>query len=277
VVENVKTLLIRLFIENWPRKLISLILAMIIWMMVSRSMTVNKVIPNVSVRVSNLPADKTIEGMQINGILSKRISLTLIGHRDALDEISAKDLEVVIDAKDKSQEWIATIDKKNIVSLNPDFDVAKQVSRILPVEMIVRQSKLIRERIPITVTQPIGEVPKGYQYLDIYPYELSVNVKGPEEAVKRLKNRGLKLTFNLNDISQENLDTLQSSNRADKTDEISFFVPDSWKKISSLRLRLRSMIPWPKRSGLTFPVKISCLLVFRSRSPSFSPRTIAIL
>jgi hypothetical protein len=232
VVENVKTLLIRLFIENWPRKLISLILAMIIWMMVSRSMTVNKVIPNVSVRVSNLPADKTIEGMQINGILSKRISLTLIGHRDALDEISAKDLEVVIDAKDKSQEWIATIDKKNIVSLNPDFDVAKQVSRILPVEMIVRQSKLIRERIPITVTQPIGEVPKGYQYLDIYPYELSVNVKGPEEAVKRLKNRGLKLTFNLNDISQENLDTLQSSNRADKTDEISFFVPDSWKKIS---------------------------------------------
>ncbi len=230
--ENVRTLLIRLFVENWPRKLISLILAMIIWMMVSRSMTVNKVIPNVAVRVSNLPADKTIEGMQINGILSKRVSLTLIGHKAALDEISSKDLEVVIDAKDKSQEWIAAIDKKNLVSLNPDFDIAKQVSRILPVEMIVRQSKLITERIPITVTQPIGEVPKGYQYLDIYPYQLSVTVNGPEEAVKRLKNRGLKLTFNLNDISQEDLDTLQSSSKADKSDEISFFVPDSWKKIS---------------------------------------------
>jgi hypothetical protein len=232
VAENVKTLLTRLFIENWPRKLISLILAMIIWMMISHSMTVNKTIPNVAVRVSNLPADKTIEGMQINGILSKRITITLIGHKAALDEISSKDFEVVIDAKDRSQEWIAAIDKKNLVSLNPDFDINKHVSRIIPVEMIVRQSKLVTERIPITVTQPIGEVPKGYQFLDIYPYQLSVTVNGPEEAVKRLKNRGLKLTFNLNDISQEDLDGLQSSTRADKSDEISFFVPDSWKKIS---------------------------------------------
>jgi hypothetical protein len=223
-----KTLLIRLFIENWPRKLISLILSMLIWMMVSRSMTINKVIPNIPVRVSNLSPDKTIEGMQINGILNKRISLTLVGHKTALDEITGRDLEIVIDAKDKSQEWIALIEKKNLVSLNPDFDIAKHVSRVLPTEMIVRQSKLISERIPVTVTQPIGEVPKGYQLLDIYPYQLSVTVNGPEEAVKRLKTRGLKLTFNLNDIRQEDLDVLQ--NRSG-TDEISFFVPNSWKKI----------------------------------------------
>ncbi len=227
-----KTLLIRLFIENWPRKLISLVLAMIIWMMISHSMTVTKVVPNIPVRVFNLPPEKTIEGMQINGILSKRVSLTLIGHKTALDEISARDLEIVIDAKDKSQEWIASIEKKNLVSLNQDFDVAKQISRVIPTEIIVRQSKLITEKIPITVTQPIGEVPKGYQFLDIYPYQLSVSVNGPEEAVKRLKNRGLKLTFNLNDIRQEELDDIQNSNRADQSDEISFFVPDSWKKIS---------------------------------------------
>lgn len=230
--ENVKTLLIRFFIDNWPRKLISLILAMIIWMMVSHSMTVTKVVPNIPVRVANLPAEKTIEGMQLNGILSKRVSLTLIGHKEALDEISSKDLEVVIDAKDKAQEWIANIDKKNLVSVSADFDVAKQISRVIPTELIVRQSKLITERIPITVTQPIGEVPKGYQFLDVYPYRLSVAVNGPEEAVKRLKNRGLKLTFNLNDIRKEDLDALQNSNKAEKSDEISFFVPDLWKKIS---------------------------------------------
>jgi hypothetical protein len=227
-----KTLLIRLFIENWPRKLISLVLAMIIWLLVSHSMTVSKVIPNIPVRVTNLPPEKTIEGMQINGILSKRVTLTLNGHKKALDEISAKDLEVVIDAKDKSQEWIAAIDKKNLISLNPDFDIAKQISKVIPTEIIVRQSKLITEKIPITVTQPVGEVPKGYQFLDIYPYQLSITVNGPEEAVKRLKNRGLKLTFNLNDIRQEDLDALQSSNQADKSDEISFYVPDSWKRIS---------------------------------------------
>ena len=111
-----KTLLIRLFINNWPRKVLSVVLSMIIWMLVSHSMTISKIVPNVPVRVTNLPAEKTIEGMQVDGTLSKRISLTLVGHQSALDEIQAKDLEVVIDAKDKTHEWIATIDKRTFSS-----------------------------------------------------------------------------------------------------------------------------------------------------------------
>jgi hypothetical protein len=224
-----KTLLIQLFIENWPRKLISLILAMIIWIMVNHSMTVNKVIPNVPVRVSNLPSDKTIEGMQLNGNLNKRVTLTLVGHKTALDEISAKDLEVVIDAKDKPFEWIASIDKKNIVSLNPNFDVNKEISRVMPVEMIIRQTKLITEKIPITVTQPIGDPPKGFQLLDVYPYQLYVTVTGPEETIKLQKSRGVKLTFNLSNIRKSDLDSLDTK---EKSDEVSFFIPDSWKKIA---------------------------------------------
>lgn len=226
-----KSLLIRLFIENWQRKLISLILAAIIWMVVSHSMTTTKVIPNISVRVINLPSDKTIEGMQVNGHLNKRVSLTVNGHREALEELSSKDLEVILDAKDKGPEWIATITQKNLISLNPDFDPAKMLSRVTPIEMIVRQSKLVTEKIPVLVTHPIGEAPKGYQFLDVWPYQLSVTVQGPEEAVKRIKSRGLKLTFNLNDVSQEQLDAIQSK-QGETSDEVSFFVPDSWKKIS---------------------------------------------
>ncbi len=203
---------------------------MIIWMMVSHSMTVTKVIPNIPVRVVHLPHEKTIEGMQVNGLLNKRISLTIIGQKAALDELSAKDLEVEIDAKDKGHEWIATITQKNLVSHNPQFDPIKMVSKVMPIEMIVRQSKLVTEKIPIMVTHPIGEAPKGYQYLDVWPYQLSVTVTGPEEAIKRLKNRGLKLTFNLNDITTTELDALASAN-GEHSDEISFAVPDSWKKI----------------------------------------------
>lgn len=227
-----KTILIRLFIDNWQRKLIALILAMVIWMVVSHSMTVTKVVPNIPVRVTNIPPGKTIEGMQVNGILNKRVSLSLIGHKTALEDISAKDLEVVIDATDKSQEWIANITQKNLVSLNPDFDPSKMLSKIIPVEMIIRQSRLVTEKIPIVVTHPIGEAPKGYQFLDIWPYQLSITVNGPEEAIKRIKTRGLKLTFNLSDITAEQLNALQSPNETEKADEVSFHVPDSWKKIS---------------------------------------------
>lgn len=230
-----RTLLIRLFIENWQRKLISLILAMIIWMVVNHSLTATKTVPNIPVRVTNLSAERTIEGMQVNGILNKKISLSISGHKSALDELSSKDLEVVIDAKDKSQEWIATINQKNLVSLNPSFDPAKMISRVSPIEMIIRPSKLVTERIPIIVTQPIGEAPKGYQYLDVWPTQLSITVTGPEEAIKRLKNRPPKLTFNLNDIPQADLDNLLTA-RPGKTDEVSFSVPHSWKKVALAQL-----------------------------------------
>ena len=227
-----KTLLTRLFLENWQRKLIALILAMIIWMVVSHSMTVTKVVPNIPVRVTNLSADKTVEGMQVSGVLNKRVSLSLTGHAAALDELSAKDLEVVIDAKGQSQEWIATITEKHLVSLNPDFDPGKTISRMTPVKMSIRPCKVVTEKIPIIVTHPIGEAPKGYQLLDVWPHQLSITVTGPEEVVKRIKSQGLKLTFSLADISQEQLDTLQPADPGEQTDEVSFLVPEVWKKIS---------------------------------------------
>src|SRR3989344_4359200 len=227
-----KSLLHRLFIQNWPRKLISCILAMIIWIIVHHSMTATKILSDLSVRVIHLSPGKTIEGMQVNGLLKKRISLTVIGMKEALDELTSNDFEVVIDAKDKTGEWIATIDKKNLIGLKPNLDVSKIISKVIPTEMIIRHSKLVTEKIPITITQPIGEMPRGYQFVDIWPYQLSVTVNGPEETVKQLKTRGLKLTFNLNDISKDQLDEIRASNSRSDIDEFSFFVPEPWKKIT---------------------------------------------
>ena len=227
------TLLKQFFLENWVRKLFSLILAMIIWMMVSHSMTSSKVVQNVPIRVIHLPEGKTIEGMQASGMLQERMTLTLHGNKTSLDEVSERDLEIILDAEGKPNEWTTTIGKKNIISLNPDFVPTKALSRITALEKTVKQSKLVTERIPVLVTAPIGEAPKGYQYLDVFPYQLYVTIAGPEEEVKRLKTRGgLKLTFNLSEISKAELDALQTSKKRGQTDEISYFVPNSWKKIA---------------------------------------------
>ncbi len=227
-----KTLLRRLFLEHWHRKLLSLILAVIIWLIINHQMTVTKHIHNIPVRVENLPIEKTIENMQVNGILNKRITLTITANKSVMDELTGKDLEVVIDARGKPDQWIATINKKNLVSLNSDIDINKAISRVVPYDLIIKQSKLITDKIPILVSQPIGEAPKGYQYIGIYPYRLHVTVTGPEETVKRLKARGQKLTFNLSDLTRSELDALLTNNRKENSDEVSFFVPNSWKKIS---------------------------------------------
>lgn len=224
-----KTLLSRLILENWQRKLISLILAMIIWIVVHHSMQVTKTIQNIPVRVTHIPPGKTIEGMQTDGLLNKKIALTLTGNKDVMDELSSKDLEVIIDASNKEAEWIATIEKKNLLGLNPELNLQKVISRVAPSDMIIKQSKLVTEKIPVLVTQPIGEAPKGYQFLDVWPYQLNLTVTGPEDTVKKLKTRGLKLTFNLSDISKDELETLFA---AKEGDEASFFIPNSWKKVS---------------------------------------------
>ena len=248
-----KTLLRRLLIENWPRKLLSLILAMLIWMVVNNSMTTSKLIHNIPVRVTNLPQGKTVEGMQMDGILNRRLTLTITGNKSAMEELSGKDLEVIIDAQGESDQWIANIAKNNLVSLKSDLDIAKMISSVTPTTFAVRQNRLITEKIPISVTQPLGEAPKGYQFLDVWPYQLFVTIQGPEETVKKLKAKGLKLTFNLHDISKEELDALFAAKK-EGIEEVDYFIPAAWKKIN---LPMLSEMPIPIDDPLCKDLKLS--------------------
>ncbi|NGX45703.1 MAG: hypothetical protein K940chlam2_00882 [Chlamydiae bacterium] len=222
----------RLFFESWQRKLISIILAVIIWIMVNQSLIATKTISNIPVRVINIPPEKTIVELQSDGTLTKRVTLTLVGNKTLLDELNSNDLEVVLDAAGHKGEWVATISRRNLSSLNPELNLLKGVSRVSPANVIIRLTKLVSEKIPVFITQPIGEPPRDYQYLDVWPYQLTLNVSGPEEVVKRLKTKGVRLTFDLSDISKAQLDTLHARADSVKGDEVSFFVPDQWKRVS---------------------------------------------
>ncbi len=226
-----KALCKQLFLDNWQRKSVALLLGMVIWLTVNHSLTSTKVINNVPVRVINLPLGKTVEGMQNNGRLSKRLNLTVIGNTHTLQDLNGNDLEVVIDATGQPDEWSASISKKNLVSLNPEVDINKGISKVYHSNFILRMTKLVTEKIPVVVTRPIGEAPRGYQFLDIWPYTLSLTVSGPEDVIKRLKTKEQKITFNLNDISKAQLDALAVSQSSEKSDVVSFFVPDQWKQI----------------------------------------------
>ncbi len=229
--EPMKTLFTSFFLNHWQRKAVSFLLAIIIWLVINHSLTSTKTIANVSVRIVNIPQGKTIEGIQTSGRLNKRLTLSLVGNTTLLDELTSNDLEVVIDASNKSDEWIAIISKKNLVSLNPEIDISKGISRVYHPSFIIRLTKLVSEKISIEITQPIGEAPRGYQFLDVWPYHLQLTVSGPEEAIKRLSMKEQKLTFNLNDISKGQLDTLATAQDDEKNEVVSYYVPEQWKQI----------------------------------------------
>ncbi|WP_194847536.1 CdaR family protein [Candidatus Neptunochlamydia vexilliferae] len=227
-----KSLFKKLFLEHRNRKLLAIILAIAVWFLVNNTLITSKTVINVPVKIENIPPGKTVEGIQSNGFLTKRVNLTIEGNKKLLSELNSNDLQVVFDATGREGEWIASINKKNLRSDNPDVNVSQGIRKVSQQNFIIKLTNLMSEKIPIIITKPIGEAPRGYQFIDVWPYELSVTVSGPANVVKNLKHRGLKLTFNLNDITKGQLDQLTSKDTDEHKDVVSFFVPNHWKQIS---------------------------------------------
>jgi hypothetical protein len=125
-----KALFQRYFLQHWPRKLVALIAAIIIWFLVSESMTLTRTFCDVPIRLIHVPADKTIVGLQSNGLLQQKINLILTGKRVTIEKLHPSDMEVILDAHGKEQSWLAKVDKKNIISLVPHFHPEKDLSEV---------------------------------------------------------------------------------------------------------------------------------------------------
>lgn len=219
-----------IFLQNWQRKLVALLTAIVVWLFVNHSISETKTISNVPIRIINLPVDKTILGLLPNGMLSRRVTLTLTGSKDVIDELESSDLEVLLDASTaNTDEWIVQISKKNLVSLNPSIDLLQHISQVNHTDFIIKLSKHVTAKIPLNIESPKGQSPAGYEYLDIWPQHLSQTVSGPEEEVQKLKEKGLEVTFDLANVSKADLENIKNQTHPD---EISFPVPKKWKQVS---------------------------------------------
>lgn len=229
-----KSLLIKIFIAHWPRKLLAILLATVIWFVVNHSLTSTRTINNIPVRIINIPAGKTVEGLQPNNRLAKKLNVTFVGNKTILEELTPYDFEIVLDAQGRPDEWIAAISTKNIVSLNPEIDIPAGIKRIYHPNLLIRMTTVVTDKIPVIFTQPLGEAPRGYQFLDVWPYRLSLTATGPESVIRQLKMKELRITFNLSDISKAQLDEISraSEEKGSHSDVVSFMVPDEWKQLN---------------------------------------------
>jgi hypothetical protein len=232
MVKKMISFLKKLFLENWQRKLLAIILAMIVWIVVNHSLSTSKIISDIPIKVINIPKQKTIIGINQNGILNEKITLNLTGNKNILDHLTSSDLLVLIDAKDKPNYFEETIIKNNLISIDSKFNLERSIKRIKPTPFEIKLSEVLTENIPIYLTDPIGEAPFGYEFADVFPFKLNISVSGPEETIKKIKANSLNLTFNLNDITKEELDALYNKNQNLKKDVINYLVPTSWKKIN---------------------------------------------
>ena len=221
-----------LFTNNWQQKGVALFIGLLIWFMVNHSLTETKALPNVPIRVISIPEDKMIVGMMPNGLLNRRINLTVTGSKSVIDQLEPGDLEVMIDASTfDADDQVIKIARSNLVNHNPELDVVSHISEVVHPEFVLKLSKMITAKVPITVLPPKGSPPQGYDYLDIWPQKMTQTITGPEEQVEALINKGIEVTFDFNDISKNDLDKIKPSRENFHDDEVSFFVPSSWKKV----------------------------------------------
>lgn len=226
------TYLKTLFFHQWKRKTFAFFLSIFVWFMVNQSLTTTRTILNIPIRVINLAPNYTIEGLSSNGKLNKKINLTLVGNKEVIDPLESSDLEIVVDAENQTTEWPIILSKKNLVANNPELDLMQGISKVHHAPFSLIPAKLITEKINIHVDSPTGEAPRGYQFLDIWPYKFELTIKGPEEVINRIKHRDFKLAFNLSDVSKKELDKLNKEDEEGACKVVSFPIPDSWKIVN---------------------------------------------
>lgn len=224
--------LAKFLFHQWERKLLSILIAITAWFFVDHSIIATKAIQGIPIRIVNLPKDKTITAILPNGYLHKRVTLNITGTKDVIDRIEPGDLEVVLDASNQPNEWLIQISKKNLVSLNPEIDLANHVSNVDPYDFTITLSPFITDKIPIFIPAPIGNPPDGYEFLDIWPNKFFHTLSGPQEPILNLKTKGIKQFFDLSKITKEQLDSLKTPNQGLHDDEIAFPVPEEWKQIT---------------------------------------------
>lgn len=220
-----------LLIQNWQKKVLSIVLATIIWILLDQSLTTTRTFNGVVVRIINIPEGKTVEGLQNNQTLNKRISVTVTGKKTLLDDLTVADFEVVIDAQGQEQEWVQTISKKNLVPLNNELNFSSGIDRATSSGVIIKLTKLAQEKIPVYISC-IGEAPKPYFFLDVVPPRLTITIQGPQDIVKRYKQKGATLIVQLSDIPKSALEALSSGHGSSNSDVVSFAVPEELKVVS---------------------------------------------
>ncbi len=287
MVEKMKALLRKLFVDNWQRKLLAIILSMIIWMVINHSITTTRTIDDIKVRVINIPENQTVKGMLQTGYLKDTIALTITGNTSLIENINGNDLEVVVDATDQNDEWTAIANKNNLFSTNPEMLIEGNIKNVQPKELNLQLAKLVTERVEVYLRKPIGPTPKEYTFLDIFPHQLYITITGEENIVKDLKAKGLHLTFNLDTISKNELDTIKPITDKDK-ETISFFVPTSWKKIDVPEISTSSIeiddplakslrIVFIKETFITINTQIPVTLYFPLKNKeNINPKTVSI-
>jgi YbbR domain-containing protein len=170
-------LLRRIFLEDWSLKLLSLAIALVLWLVVTGQN--EPVMAHVNVQLNFIRP----QSLEISNDPPRTVDVMLTGSRSKLDDLTALDLVATVDiSNEQPGERVLRLADKAIISLPQGV----KVDGFQPSAIPIRLEQIIVRQIAIEPKLE-GKPPDGYQVYAVRPSKGSVTVRGPESRVNALQ------------------------------------------------------------------------------------------
>lgn len=170
-------LLRRIFVEDWSLKLLSLAIAIVLWLLVTGQN--QPVTAHVNVQLNFIRP----QSLEISNDPPRTVDVMLTGSRNKLDDLTSLDLVATIDLSDqRAGERVLRLADKVSITLPQGI----KVDGFQPSAIPIRLEEILDRQVPVEVKLE-GKPDEGFEVYSVYPNKGSVTVRGPASRVNALQ------------------------------------------------------------------------------------------
>jgi YbbR domain-containing protein len=175
---RVEKLLRRIFIEDWSLKLLSLAIAIVLWLLVTGQNQPVTAHVNVQLNFIRPPS------LEISNDPPRTVDVMLTGSRNKLDDLTSLDLVATVDISDqRAGERILRLADKAQITLPQGI----KVDSFQPSAIPIRLEEIVERQVAVDAKVE-GKPADGFEVYSVYSDKGSVAVRGPASRVNSLQN-----------------------------------------------------------------------------------------
>jgi YbbR domain-containing protein len=174
---RMQKLLRRVFVEDWRVKLLSLAIAIVLWLLVTGQN--QPVTAHVNVQLNFIRP----QALEISNDPPRTVDVMLTGSRNKLDDLTSLDLVATVDLSDqRAGERVLRLADKAQITLPQGI----KVDGFQPSAIPIRLEEILDRQIAVEARLE-GKPADGYEVYSVYPNKGSVSVRGPASRVNALQ------------------------------------------------------------------------------------------
>lgn len=168
--------MIKALTQNWSAKLLSLLLALILWFFITGEQT-SEIGFAIPLELKNIP-----KGMMVVNEVPNVVDVRVSGPRTILSNLRPSDYDLTIDLKDTHPGVTSFVRLENRIQVPS----ALKITRLSPSILDVRLEKIFESTVPVKAVTT-GSLPKGYQLSGMLVTPPVVTIQGPRAEIRGIR------------------------------------------------------------------------------------------